>query len=324
MKKQLLLLALLVASTSFAGIYRGDVSPEKYRKLATQKQFDCVGMVLDKYAVKQIGSCVLIGNKYVLSAAHLFIKSDIRQDTFFINKENKATKTLEEGGSRVIAFDPVNMRPDEISEFVFRFNRHLYSGQRLTIYPAYLKRLTSGLDFDGDVALIELSDSVSDIAPARLNSSPDELHAVFTGVGYGQSGAADKPDEMGVYMEKIAGQNTIDKISGFEVDGQPVIMSSDFDHPTRKDCNKMGSPKPLPLEYIAGGGDSGGGIFRQTGNEWLLIGIAGGGPEAGTNIFQLKKSGYYGQIMQSTRVSPFIPWIHETLNEFEQADRAVR
>jgi secreted trypsin-like serine protease len=68
----------------------------------------------------------------------------------------------------------------------------------------------------------------------------------------------------------------------------------------------MGSATPLPLEFIVGAGDSGGGLFKKTKTGWKLIGITSG---SGTEVERLMKTGYYGHIMRWTRVSVFEPWI---------------
>jgi secreted trypsin-like serine protease len=74
--------------------------------------------------------------------------------------------------------------------------------------------------------------------------------------------------------------------------------------------DKTGIHVPRPLEYICSGGDSGGGLFRQKGNGWELIGICGGGG-GGVDLQILMKTGYYGQKMSWTRLSPFTSWIAE-------------
>lgn len=96
----------------------------------------------------------------------------------------------------------------------------------------------------------------------------------------------------------------------------PTLLTWDFDHPTRDDCNRMGSAKPMPLEYKENGGDSGGGIFRKTNMRWELIGIVTGGPKAGVEVDRLLKTGYYGHISQHTRFSVFANWIDNTIAEF--------
>ena len=64
----------------------------------------------------------------------------------------------------------------------------------------------------------------------------------------------------------------------------------------------------MPLEYMCGGGDSGGGLFRQTQGKWELIGICSG---ADIDVEQLMKTGYYGQQMHWTHVSLFADWIRQ-------------
>lgn len=312
MKKLLIVAAISVASSAHAGIYRHDVSAESYKKLAREKQFDCVGMVLDDAGQKLIGSCVLIGSRYVLSAAHCFVAADIRVDTFYLDKNGKARKTPFEGATRMLVNQPVNRHPDDISNYSFRFGDRRYYPKRMKINPTYLDsiRLTFG---PGDIAVIELVDSVEGITPISLNRQYDELNGIVTGVGYGASGPADRLEDIGPYREKIAGQNVVDKINGYKVNGQPTVLESDMDDPTNKDCNKTGSAEPLPLEWMPGGGDSGGGLFRQVNDRWQLAGIIIGG----MSTEQLSKRSYYGGVSEYTRVSCFYNWIQQTIHDFE-------
>ena len=126
------------------------------------------------------------------------------------------------------------------------------------------------------------------------------------GVGFGASGPANRPDFVSIQNKKIAGENVIDSVGGQKYLGFETLLICDFDIPTRKDCNKLGSPTPRPLEYICSGGDSGGGLFRQKNNTWELIGICSG---SGVDINQLMKTGYYGHTMEWTRVSLFTNWL---------------
>jgi hypothetical protein len=144
------------------------------------------------------------------------------------------------------------------------------------------------------MALVELETPVAVILPAKLNQSTNELHSNVVGVGFGASGVANNPAEVKGRSIKIAGENVIDSFIGEKYPVNQTLMVCDFDHPTRLDCNKTGSPTPRPLEYVTSGGDSGGGLFRQKGDGWELVGICHGG---GVNLDQLIKSGFYGQTM---------------------------
>jgi len=311
-KKLVTIVALMAAFATTAGVYRHDVPAKKYKDLAAQKQFDCVGMVLQADNKEKRGSCVLIGKKYVLSAAHVFMETEYRKDTLYIDKQGKAVPK-EEAQGNIVVNQPVSKRPGKADFYQFRFGDKLYTGKKIKIYPCYLDTTQK---FCGDIALIELEEEVKEIEPARINRKFDELHAEITGVGFGASGPANKPEDVSLYNEKIAGQNTVDEFDGTIIEGMPSLLTWDFDHPTRTDCNRTGSAKPLPLEYKENGGDSGGGIFRKTNTGWELIGVVTGGPKAGIEVDRLLKTGYYGHISQHVRVSVFANWIDNTLAEF--------
>ena len=146
------------------------------------------------------------------------------------------------------------------------------------------------------------------VAPAVLNRAFDELGSTITNVGFGASGNASLPEDVGLYHVKLAGQNIVDSLSGSLHNGKPTLLDFDFDYPGGPQYNVMGSSVPLRLEHLCGGGDSGGGMFRQTDKSWELIGIASG---AETNIQRLLKIGYYGNKGSYTRVSVFYDWIEQ-------------
>lgn len=56
----------------FSGIIRHDVDEKEYLDLAKSKQFDAAGQVIIDNS--HLGTCVLIHKKYVLSAAHVFMR----------------------------------------------------------------------------------------------------------------------------------------------------------------------------------------------------------------------------------------------------------
>lgn len=301
MKKLILLLMFFTASQTIkAGVYRHDIDAQKYKDMAAQKQFDCAGVVIHSSQNSIGGSCVLVGDRYVLSAAHVFIKNEFRRDTVYNN------------GKRTIYFIPVSEKVDEVSEYTFRFNRQQRYGKSITIFPAYLDSATKGYC---DLALIELDEPVKDIEPAKLNSVYDELGIEAIGVGWGASGKANEPENVGIWFEEIAGQNVIDSIGGYAFHGKPTMMYADMDKVGDATCNIMGSDKPTPLEYVTSGGDSGGGLFRNTKDGWELIGICTG---AGVDITRLMKTGYYGQTNGWTRVSVFKDWIRSTMESMQQ------
>jgi secreted trypsin-like serine protease len=274
MKRYFLLtpLCLLGWLLFFSGIIRDDVDKTKYMALAKESQFDCIGKL--SRGKKFVGSCVLVTNKYLLTSAHNFVD---------------------------------NNQVADITEYSFEFAGKVYKAKRVIVYPAYIDPETRK---NCDIAMAELTESVTDIEPAHPGTTRDELNSDITGVGFGVSGTASKPAELKSAQEKIAGENVIDSLGGFKLNGIPTLMYSDFDSPSTPGCNKLGSAVAKSLEYIVSGGDSGGGIFRKKNNKWELVGICSG---VSLDVSQFQQTGYYGQLMYNTRVSAFADWIDSTL-----------
>ena len=284
-------LASLAFSISVAGIIRHDVPEKKYLQMGKQRQFACVGEIGGGSG----GSGVLVSEKYVLSAAHCFIDTDTRADT---------VDTLIDGKkAQMVFYAPTNSRVTDFSKVHVTFGKRRIKVKRGIIHPAYLDSLTRG---SCDLALLELEQAVTTIKPAKRSCTFDDLHSDVTGVGYGASGRADKPESVKLEHKKIAGQSVVDSLGGPEFGAYKTLLFCWFVSPD----NKNGPHVSRPLEYICGGGDSGGGLFRQVGNDWELIGICGGGG-SGVDLQILLTTGYYGQKMSWTRVSPFIGWIGE-------------
>jgi hypothetical protein len=277
-----------------SGIFRHDVPEQEYLNLAKEPQFDCVVPIFK--GKESIGSGILISDRYVLSAAHIMIESDIRKQRVKL-----------ESGETAIIYQPVNEHVMKATALRIVLKGKRYKAKRLVIYPDYLADFSSGI---GDVVLIELEEPFTGIIPATLNFRTNELSAEVTGCGFGASGNASEPETVGSYHKKIAGQNVIDSLGGVLINGQYSKLFCDFDHPTNAQCNRMGSATPRPLEYISAGGDSGGGLFRNDNGKWELIGICSG---ANVDIERLLSSGYYGQTMAWTRVSVFENWVKTSI-----------
>jgi secreted trypsin-like serine protease len=267
-------ITLLTFLLFFCGIYRHDVPREGVLALARQSQFDCVGRVTHSGEAMG-GSCVLIGPRYAISAAHVF--------TVFTAGSGRAINSA--------------------SGYTFSFGGRDYHASRITAYPTWIAGPRAQ---EGDLVFIELTEAVEGVEPAVLNTQFDELNTRVVGVGYGVAGRADIPDSVGPCTEKTAGENMIDSADGYTLAGRATVLRCDFDHPSKASLNKMGSATPLPMEYASGGGDSGGGLFSNAHGRWELVGIC----SEGSNILEeLFVTGYYGGVMGWTRVASFVDWI---------------
>jgi len=280
----------------YSGIYRHDVNVQDYINLADEPPFECVGQLfIDD---KPGSSCVLINERIVLTAAHALIHA----------KEKSALDTIINGVNLVLYtyHEPVLVNPPDI---YVKLGSRVYQVKRIVLHPNYLREETKATC---DIAIIELLEPAIGIPIPLLNNKTDELNSSVFGVGFGASGPANRPDLVALKNKKIAGQNVIDSIGGYELSGIKTLLFADFDHPTDTTCcNTLGSSIPMPLEFMTTGGDSGGGLFRKNCDEWELIGITAGG---GIELEQFMKSFYYGQIGTWTRVAALHEWIIENIN----------
>lgn len=289
--KKISIILLLAYSISYAGIYRHDVKEEEYLKLAKENQFDGVGQVFTD--TNSRGSCVLINERYVLSAAHVFFDNDNRKDT------------MKFGESTVVIYVPINVRQTETNKLNVIINGKKSKVKNLTIHPNYIDSISKGTC---DFAILELDEPITNTTFTKINNEFNELNSNVVGVGFGASGPADSAQLVASYKKKIAGENVVDSIGGFKYLGNKTLLYCDFDHPSKTKYNKMGSSIPRPLEYVCSGGDSGGALFSFKKNEWQLLGICSGNE---TDLDQFQETGYYGEIMSWTRVSAFYNWIQE-------------
>jgi hypothetical protein len=165
------------------------------------------------------------------------------------------------------------------------------------------------------MTIIELNEDIEQMSFPVLNKNFNELKSIVIGAGYGSSAVGNNPNSE-VLNKKLAGHNVIDKIGGYKYNNKPALIYADFDSPINsKKFNKMGSHKPLPLEYSTNGGDSGGPLFRKNQNELELVGIVAGHEIPKLSSFM--KHGHYGSINYWTRISVFHDWIMDEISKAE-------
>jgi hypothetical protein len=74
--------------------------------------------------------------------------------------------------------------------------------------------------------------------------------------------------------------------------------------------NRTGSAKPLDLEFLAAGGDSGGGVFTRDDEGWVLAGMHATGRISVNDATE--RDGVYGSLNLSVRIAHILPWIEST------------
>ncbi len=285
---------------NFSGIGRDDVKIKKYFDYAKDSTFECVGEVFDNKG-KFILSCVLIKNNYVISSAHGFFKESKESviDTITVLNKRYPIKRAK-----------YSIRLDE-SQFYFKFKNKLFYAKRILIHPEYNDDFHS--NGYNDIALIELTENISFLKPAVLYSDTNELNSKAIVCGFGNNSNAVGKRYL-LSRKKMAGENMIDSIGGNKINGTFGILFADMDNPKSIECNRMGSPTPLPLEWHGDAGDCGGGLFIKQNDEWRLAGISFAPSYFEDWKVYGAKYGIYGFIDGWTRISTLVDWIFENTN----------
>lgn len=160
-----------------------------------------------------------------------------------------------------------------------------------------------------DVALLYLTEPVSDIAPIAI-SAADPVGAAVVFVGYGGTGTgldADYWSDDAYDGLKRAAQNTVD---GRDEDrfGTGTLVA-DFDAPdgsanTMVDAYGMdSSADPLDLEGVTGPGDSGGPMLMEVDGAWRVVGVASAGWNPRSETGADERAGQYGSVAEHASLS---------------------
>jgi len=187
---------------------------------------------------------------------------------------------------------------DDVTSMTFTIGGQNVQASQWIAHPLWSGDVISGYD----IALVQLSTAVTDVAAALLYSGSSETGKVGVIAGFGRTGTGltGHTTYDGV---KRAGQNTIE---GFLTGGR--VLMTDFDHPNYPSQNAYGSPTPLDLEYCIAPGDSGGGMFAIIDGAYQLVGI-----NSFIASFDGKTDADYGDVAGYTRVSAYDDWIWATM-----------
>lgn len=134
---------------------------------------------------------------------------------------------------------------------------------------------------------------------AKLYEGDKEVGLVGAIVGFGNFRSAMEPNTRG--LQKLAGQNMIDVIGA--AGNATNFLGVDLDSATDATANSFGDAKPLELEYIMDGGDSGGGIFIEKDGKWFVAGINARSVHMKERLMKFEQFGFYGSKSFFTRIS---------------------
>lgn len=313
----LFLWIIIILFTS--GIGRDDVQLSKYLQFAKAPQFDCVGEIYYKREF-QI-TCILLDSTHLLTAAHAFFT-----DSGAYHRDSVFNFDLNRFVYGYIAEKQIVRSP---KNFSVKIGGKKYKTKRFVIHEAYLNAkpyrdeygIHASEDEFKDLAIIELANPVDDIAPAVLCDTDNELNkrAVFAGFGEVERAnefTYDSIDSKSLHKRrKMAGENMIDSLGGYKIGNNWAGLYIDFDDPNSNCCNRMGSAKPLPLEYFPSAGDCGSGLFININGIWKLAGFCASTPEDYTEIVNYGKryKKYYGFTAYYDRIFVYKDWIEKQL-----------
>jgi hypothetical protein len=270
MTRFLLLILLAASSTASAVVTRDDVDDSRYRIPASE-----FPALVD---MSGEGHGTLIAPQWVITAAH----------TITGHSKQVAINGKSRDVERFVIHPGYKTLPQEL------IDQAMASGEALLI----LVQLASS----DDIALLKLTQPVTDVVPVAIYTKSDEPGQIVKIVGKGATGT-------GAIGHDPRGPNRTDLRRAFN-----TITSAHgrwfcyvFDKP----------PSALPLEGIPGNGDSGGPALIQVDDQWLLTGVAAW--KAVEGDVRTARPGRYGQTACNVRLSHYLEWIESVISEQPQA-----
>lgn len=264
---RILLLALLAASSSANAIVtRHDREDAKYRVSASE-----LPALAD---LPGEGHGVLIAPQWVVTAAHA------------VTWQEKIDQVVVNGVARDVA------------------RRVLHPGYRKPPQALIDQALASGdatlvrvlLASSDDIALLELAQPVTDVAPVALYRGDGEMDRVVKLVGKGATGT---------------GTDGYDRHASHRTELRRAFNKVTSAH-ERWFCYVFdGAPLALPLEGATGSGDSGGAALIQVDGQWQLAGLPSWSSAPG-DVRSLRE-GRYGQTNCNLRLGHYLGWIEEQM-----------
>jgi len=272
-KTRLLLLALFaVSSTASAIVIRHDLDGSKY--LVPTSEFPALVDMPGE------GHGVLIAPQWIVTAAHA------------VTWQTEIKEVLINGVSRDVehlVIHPGYIKPPQ--ELI---------DQVLTTGDATLLRVL--LASSDDIALLKLTQPVTDVSPVALYEDDDELSQIAKIVGKGATGTG--ATGYGAHdSHRTELRRAFNKITS----AHDRWFCYVFDD----------APSALPLEGMTGNGDSGGPALIQVKDQWLLAGLPSWATAQGD--VRTLRLGLYGQSSCNVRISHYIDWIESNMSSQPQA-----
>lgn len=269
---------LCLSMSSSAMVIRHDVAEHKY--LVSEKDFPAVFPLFEQDGRKE---CVatLISNKWAVTAAHCTVllgdlsTADLNHKVVVAGQANQIT-------SVVIPPEYGDLKP------IFNKSQQLIDIQGIK-------------DESFDIALLKLAKPINDVEPVTFYQQQDEVGKQIMLLGWGDF----TDGKQGLLSESTKNDGKFRKATNVinGIAGNYLIF--DFDSP---DSNTS-----LPLEGVAGPGDSGGPALVRSGENWKIIGISSGGAYPDELAASKAADGQYGWREFYVRTSQMKAWIQKVI-----------
>jgi hypothetical protein len=243
-----------------AVVIRHDISKEKY--IVTEGLEALVNMPYD-------GHGLLIAPEWIVTVGHLIF-------------QDYQGKELEVGGKKYT-----------IDHVIFHDG---YSRPPKGIFSGYSGPSQNYLRTNHDIALIKLSKPVVGVKPISLYGSNNEVGAIVTLIGKGNTGD-------GLTGQQAKTKGTLRKAENKITVAENQWLSYRFDR----------GEQALPLEGIQGDGDSGGPVLIEQDGKVYLAGLASWDVYDG-DISEFQ-GGLYGMSASVVRISYYISWINDVMKQ---------
>ena len=142
----IVIISVFSFNVSYSTIFRHDTDSSKYAELAKEKQYQCVGRLykiigddeageesedyqLGDLSLGMQGSCVLINDRFVLTAAHCVTKVKIKDSTEYLNDTTKITY-----------FVVTDEKPLPAKDFMIRYADDFYEADTIFMHRGYFER----------------------------------------------------------------------------------------------------------------------------------------------------------------------------------------
>lgn len=264
----LLALSVLTATAASAIVIRHDVDDAQYRvpAAAFPALVDMPGE----------GHGVLIAPQWVVTAAHTLPRQGALKSVSLLGQPRAVARVVVHPGYRT--------PPDAM------IHQAMATGEAVLILA-----LIANAD---DIALIQLAQPVTDVAPAPLYAGQDEYGAVVQLFGKGATGkGTEGHDPKGPNRTEL--RRAMNRVTS----GHERWFCTQFDAPEQASA--------LPLEGIGGNGDSGGPVLVQVGSDWPLAGLASW--KFLTGDVRTARPGRYGQVSCNLRLAHYRAWLRDVM-----------